>query len=179
MLKRLRRCCQTMLTRAGKIVYSGKAWSDDDCMADAQIAADVGRDAPQLRIVVGENNADLATTLTLLLDAEPDMQCVVTAASVAAVLRALDEHAPNAFVLDLSLDDGSSLPLIKILRERLPAAAIVVFTGHKNDLLNQQCVRVGANSVVVKTADFDELSAALRCAIRLGWTAPSSPHANG
>jgi DNA-binding NarL/FixJ family response regulator len=148
-------------------------------MADAQIAADVRRDEPQLRIVVGENNADLAMTLNLLLDAEPDMRCVVIASSIEAVLRAADEHTPNAFVLDLSLDDGSSLPLIKILRERLPAAAIVIFTGHKNELLNQQCVRAGANSVVVKTGDFDELSAALRRAAKLGWTPPTAPHANG
>jgi DNA-binding NarL/FixJ family response regulator len=149
-------------------------------MADARIAATVQqRDAPELRIVVGENNADLAMTLTLLLDAEPDMRCVVTASSVAAVVRAVDEHAPNAFVLDLSLDDGSSLPLIKILRERLPSAAIVVFTGHKNELLNQQCVRAGANCVVVKTGDFDELSAALRRAAKHGWAAPAGPHVNG
>jgi DNA-binding NarL/FixJ family response regulator len=140
-------------------------------MADAQ--------EKELRIVVGENNADLAMTLTLLLDAEPDMRCVVTASSVEAVVRALDEHSPNAFILDLSLDDGSSLPLIKILRERLPGAAIVVFTGHKNDLLNQQCVRAGANSVVVKTGDFDELSAALRLAAKHGWAAPAAPNANG
>jgi DNA-binding NarL/FixJ family response regulator len=149
-------------------------------MADLHILAGLQRsDERMLRILVGENNADLAMTLTLLLDAEPDMRCVVTASSVGAVLRAVEEHEPNAFVLDLSLDDGSSLPLIKILRERIPNAAIVVFTGHKNELLNEQCVRAGANSVVVKTGDFDELSAALRRAFKLGWAAPASPHANG
>jgi DNA-binding NarL/FixJ family response regulator len=125
-------------------------------------ASPVPRQDAELRILIGENNADLAMTLNLLLDAEPDMHCVETASSTAAVLGALAEHAPNAFILDLSLDDGSSLPLIKTLRERLPSAAIVVFTGHKNEMLNEQCVRAGANSVVVKTGDFDELTAALR-----------------
>jgi len=169
-----------MLTRGLEGVYSTKVRSDDSRMADAQIAASLPPgDESQLRIVVGENNADLAMTLTLLLDAEPDMHCVVTASSVEAVLRALDEHRPNAFVLDLSLDDGSSLPLIKILRERLPGAAIVVFTGHKNELLSQQCMRAGANSVVVKTGDFDELSAALRRAARHGWAVPAGPSVNG
>jgi DNA-binding NarL/FixJ family response regulator len=149
-------------------------------MAEAQIAPSTQAcDQRPLRIVIGENNADLAMTLTLLLDAEPDMHCAVTASSMAAVLLAVDEHAPNAFVLDLSLDDGSSLPLITILRARLPDAAIVVFTGHKNELLNQQCLRAGANGVVVKTGDFDELSAALRRAARQGYAAAASPHANG
>ena len=119
-----------------------------------------------LSIVVGENNPDLATTLCLLLETEPDMRCVAAVASNTAVLEAAEQHAPNAFVLDLSLDDGSSLPLISTLRERLPCAAIVVFTGYKNPALNEQCVRAGANAVVVKTGEIDELTGALRRAVR-------------
>jgi DNA-binding NarL/FixJ family response regulator len=115
-----------------------------------------------LRIVIGENNADLAVTLRLLLDAEPDMLCVATSSSISAVLASADEHSPNAFILDLSLDDGPSLPLISILHERLPGAAIVVFTGHKNELLKEHCLRAGADALVVKSGDFDELTGALR-----------------
>jgi len=119
-----------------------------------------------LSIVVGENNSDLATTLCLLLETEPDMRCVAAVASNSAVLEAAQQHAPNAFVLDLSLDGGSSLPLISTLRERLPRAGIVVFTGYKNPALNEQCVPAGANAVVVKTGEIDELTGALRRAVR-------------
>jgi two-component system, NarL family, invasion response regulator UvrY len=127
-----------------------------------------------LRIVIGENNADLAMTLNLLLNDEPDMHCVTTAGSTGAVLRAVDEHSPNAFILDLSLDDGTSMPLIGILRQRLPKAVIVVFTGHRNDLLSEQCVRAGANSVVVKSGEFEELTQALRGALSQGWRGATS-----
>jgi len=123
-------------------------------------------DSQRLRIVIGENNTDLAVTLGLLLDAEPDMLCVATGSSASAVLCAAEEHSPNAFILDLSLDDGSSLPLISILRQRLPTAAIVMFTGHKNELLKEHCLRAGADALVVKSGDFDELTAALRGAAR-------------
>jgi DNA-binding NarL/FixJ family response regulator len=123
-------------------------------------------DSQALRIVVGENNTDLAVTLGLLLDAEPDMVCVATGGSASAVLSALDAHAPNAFILDVSLDDGPSLPLITLLRQRVPGAAIVVFTGHRNELLTEHCLRAGADALVVKNADFEELTAALRQAAR-------------
>lgn len=129
-------------------------------------AAAVQSGAPALRIVIGENNADLALTLALLLDAEPDMMCVATAASARAVLAAVDEHAPNAFILDLSLDDGPSLPLIAVLRGRLPTAVIVVFTGHKNELLKEHCLKAGADALVVKAGEFEELTRALRGAAR-------------
>jgi DNA-binding NarL/FixJ family response regulator len=115
-----------------------------------------------LRLVIGENNADLATTLTMLFDAEPGIECVATAASGAAVLAALEAHSPNGFVLDLSLDDGSSLPLIATLRERSPRAVIVVHTGYNSDALEQRCLHSGADEVVLKTGDIDALTSALR-----------------
>jgi DNA-binding NarL/FixJ family response regulator len=133
-------------------------------MPDTRVdAAAAGHAEPKsLRIIIGENNTDLAMTLRLLLDAEPDMLCVATGASASAVLSSIDPHSPNAFILDLSLDDGSSLPLISKLRERLPSAVIVMFTGHKNELLKEHCLRAGADALVVKSGDFDELTAALR-----------------
>ena len=136
-------------------------------MAESMRADDAGfAQRAMLRVVIGENNADLATTLMLLLDAEPDIRCVATAASGAAVLVALESYAPNAYVLDLSLDDGSSLPLIATLRARQPQAVIIVHTGHRSELLVQQCVSTGADAVVLKTGDIDALTAALRQAAR-------------
>src|ERR1019366_8254556 len=114
-----------------------------------------------LRLFIWENNADLALTLTLLLNAEPDIRCVVPVSSTTAVLGALEAHSPNAFVLDLSLDDGSSLPLIATLRARAPRAVIVVYTGHKNQMLDEHCLRCGADAVVLKSGDIDTLTAAL------------------
>jgi len=136
-------------------------------MADTLVDTAASNAAPKpLRIVIAENNTDLAVTLGLLLDAEPDMQCVATGASASAVLSTLQQHSPNTFILDLSLDDGSSLPLIEKLRARLPKAVIVMFTGHKNELLKEHCLRAGADALVVKTGDFNELAATLRSAAR-------------
>jgi DNA-binding NarL/FixJ family response regulator len=126
-----------------------------------------GTESP-LRIVIGENNTDLATTVSLLLESEPDMSCCAAVSSGSAVLRTLEEHSPNAFILDLSLDDGPSLPLISTLRARVPQAAIVVFTGYRNPVLNEQCLQAGANEVVVKTGDIDALIDALRRAASHG-----------
>jgi DNA-binding NarL/FixJ family response regulator len=131
-------------------------------MGEAMAAGAIPAHEKSLRLVIGENNADLAVTLTLLLNAEPDIRCVATASSNAAVLGAFEAHSPNAFVLDLSLDDGSSLALISTLRARAPRAVIVVYTGHKNQMLDEHCLRAGADAVVLKTGDIDTLTAALR-----------------
>jgi DNA-binding NarL/FixJ family response regulator len=156
--------------------YSVSAERHNNEQGVARMAEPEGGVAPRdpsgerLRVVIGENNADLALTLTVLLDAEADMQCVASASSAAAILQTLEAHDPNTFVLDLSLDDGPSLPLISTLRARRPQAVIVVFTGHKNSMLDQHCLEAGANAVVLKTGEIDELTAALRrSAAQLGW----------
>jgi DNA-binding NarL/FixJ family response regulator len=131
-------------------------------MAETTDAGAMQAQQEVLRLIIGENNADLALTLTLLLNAEPDIRCLATASSTVGVLRALETHSPNGFILDLSLDDGSSLPLIATLRERAPRAAIVVYTGHKNHVLDEQCLRSGADAVVLKSGDIEQLTAALR-----------------
>jgi DNA-binding NarL/FixJ family response regulator len=115
-----------------------------------------------LQLVIGENNEDLAITLSMLLGAEPDIRAIATVGSNSAVLALLETHDPNAFVLDLSLDDGSSLPLITTLRARIPHAVIIVHTGYQNESLEEQCLKAGADDVVVKTGDIDTLTAALR-----------------
>jgi DNA-binding NarL/FixJ family response regulator len=122
-------------------------------------------DPHPIRILIGENNLDIATTLTMLLDAEPDMHCVGAVRTSQELLRIAEQETPNAFVLDLSLDDGSSMPLITTLRSRWTQAAIVVFTGHNNSLITDRCLNAGANSVVVKGGEFEELTTALRRAL--------------
>jgi DNA-binding response OmpR family regulator len=140
--------------KRAKTVETGRAFSYTRAM-------DATRDRP-MRIVIGENNADLAMTLQLLLESEPDMSILATAGSMRELRQIAVHQAPDAFILDLSLDDGPSMPLIEQLRAQLPQAAIIVFTGHSNDMLRTHCLQAGANEVLIKTGAIEELIAALR-----------------
>jgi DNA-binding NarL/FixJ family response regulator len=116
----------------------------------------------ELRILIAENNADLVATLRLLLECEPEMRVLGAARSGRELLRLAGELDPNAFIVDFSLDDGSSLPVVTQLRGQWPQAVIVIFTGYRNPVLNEQCRAAGADAVVVKTGEIEELTTALR-----------------
>jgi DNA-binding NarL/FixJ family response regulator len=118
--------------------------------------------ATPLRLLIGENNSDLVMTLRMLLESEPDMRVLGASGSGRELLRLADETDANAFIVDFSLDDGSSLPVVTALRRGRPSAAIVVFTGHRNPVINEKCMAAGADAVVVKSGDIEELTAALR-----------------
>ena len=114
------------------------------------------------QIGLGENNTDLATTLAQLLDMQPDMRCAGTAPSCSAVLQLAQQLTVDAWLLDLALDDGSSLPLIPVLRGIHPPAVIVVVTGLQSAQLTQQCLSAGADAVLTKDGQIQTLFAALR-----------------
>lgn len=114
------------------------------------------------QIGLGENNTDLANTLALLLDMQPDMRCAGTAARCSAVLQLAHQLTVDAWLLDLALDDGSSLPLIPALRDIHPSAVILVVTGLQSAQLTQQCLSAGADAVLNKDGQIQTLLAALR-----------------
>ena len=116
----------------------------------------------RLRIAIGENQADLAESLRLLIDLQDDMQCVGHAGSSSSLLALAAEQSPDLYILDLSLDDGSSIPAMKALREQQPHCAIVAFTGLANTALVEQCLLAGCDSVVAKAGNIDGLLAVVR-----------------
>jgi DNA-binding NarL/FixJ family response regulator len=115
-----------------------------------------------LRIVIGENNGDLAASLTALIDLQPDLRCVGRAATADGVLDLAERESPDAYVLDLTLDDGSAIPLIRTLRARQPDCAIIAFTGLGDPRLAEQCRAAGCDATLQKNGQVWALLATLR-----------------
>ena len=124
------------------------------------------RHTQRWNIGVGENQVDLAQVLALLLDMQADMRCSGSAATCAGVLQLAQAAAIDGWLLDLTLDDGSSLPLIAALRAAHPRAAIVVMTGLCSAAIDTSCLSAGADAVVPKDGQVLRLLAALRQHLR-------------
>lgn len=123
-------------------------------------------DAPaKYRIAVGENHPDLAESLCMLIDFQEDMQAVGHGSNTGALMAIETQSAPDAYVLDLSLDDGSSIPLMKALRSARADTVLIAYTGHSNPALTDQCHKAGCDLVVTKAGPVDELLDAIRKAL--------------
>ncbi|MET0292525.1 MAG: response regulator [Steroidobacteraceae bacterium] len=118
------------------------------------------------RIAIGENHPDLAESLCMLIDFQDDMQSVGHGSSTAAVLEIEAKSTPDAYVLDLSLDDGSSIPLMRSLRTAREDTVLIAYTGHSNPALSDQCRKAGCDLVLTKAGPVDELLDAIRDALR-------------
>ncbi len=116
-----------------------------------------------MRVMIAENHPDLSEVMERLIDAEPDMRCVGRTASANEVLSKARDCSADALVLDLTLHDGSGLPLLERLAAELPELKIVVYSGlaHSEEAA-RECKRRGAAEFVVKGSDFNVLIGALR-----------------
>jgi two-component system, response regulator RegA len=85
---------------------------------------------------------------------------VATADSIATGVRAA-AAAPAFAVVDLRLNDGSGLDVVKALRKARPGARIVMLTGYGNIATAVAAVKAGAVDYMPKPVDADAVERAL------------------
>ena len=81
--------------------------------------------------------------------------------SVAGGLAAVNDAAPAYAVIDLRLEDGNGLDVVKAIREKREDARTVVLTGYGNIATAVTAVKLGAVDYLSKPADADDVINAL------------------
>jgi DNA-binding NarL/FixJ family response regulator len=77
--------------------------------------------------------------------------------SIAAILTV---H-PDVVVLDVQLEGGSGLQVLRAVRQAAPDIAFVVFTNNANDLYRKRYLGEGAEDFLDKSSEFDRLVTAV------------------
>jgi len=81
--------------------------------------------------------------------------------SVADGLREIRADAPAYAVIDMRLEDGNGLDVVKMLNEQRPDSRVIVLTGYGNITTAVAAVKMGAVDYLAKPADADDIYAAL------------------
>ncbi|MDZ7823972.1 MAG: ActR/PrrA/RegA family redox response regulator transcription factor [Ahrensia sp.] len=86
---------------------------------------------------------------------------VELAESVASGLAKVKSASPAYAVVDLRLEDGSGLDVVRALHEKNPDAKVVILTGYGNIATAVTAVKLGAIDYLSKPADADDVFNAL------------------
>ena len=86
---------------------------------------------------------------------------VKEAKSVAEGLKIVKDTPPNFAVVDLRLEDGNGLDVIKELSKNKKDSRIVMLTGYGNLPTAVAAVKAGAIDYIAKPADADDVESAL------------------
>lgn len=92
------------------------------------------------------------------------MQVVGGGASPGECIAAILDGHPDVVVLDMHLQGGSGLEVLRAVRRSQPGIAFVVFSNHVLPPLAQRYLSEGASSVLDKTLDFLHLAEAIEAA---------------
>lgn len=117
-----------------------------------------------ITVLIVEDHAVVRHGLRFLLEQEDDLTVIAEAASGAAALAAARAHQPDVVLLDLFIPPPDGLTLLPLLRTEHPSTAIVVLTSSGDDEHVIAAIRAGALSYLHKTAEAEEITAAVRAA---------------
>jgi two-component system uhpT operon response regulator UhpA len=117
-------------------------------------------------IVLVDDHAIVREGFKRLIGLEPDLKVVAECRSADDAVEAVAQHRPDLVALDLSLPDGSGLPLIEHLRSVAPDTRIVVLSMHDGEPYVSEALRRGASGYVTKGVAPEELVAGLRAVMQ-------------
>ena len=100
--------------------------------------------------------------LTGVFSAQPDMEVLGAAATVAEAIAMYEETKPQVVVTDLQLQDGTGLDVVRHVRRHDSRAGLVVLTMHSGDDQIFAAMEAGASAFVGKDAPSSEVVKAAR-----------------
>src|SRR3990170_2608199 len=95
--------------------------------------------------------------LTGVFSAQPDMEVVGAAPTVAEAIAMYEQHHPQVVVTDLQLQDGTGLDVVRHVRRGDSQTGLVVLTMHSGDEQIFAAMEAGASAFVGKDAPSTEV----------------------
>jgi DNA-binding NarL/FixJ family response regulator len=115
-----------------------------------------------VRVLVCDDDPGIRTLLRYALGLEPDLEVVADAGDGHEAIDLAEQHRPDVILLDLAMPKMDGLEALPKLREVVPDARIVVFSGFQQSLLGKQAQELGAAAFVEKGTDPSTLADTIR-----------------
>ena len=113
-------------------------------------------------VLIVDDHPLLRDGLGKVLNQQVDFQVCGEAGEARSALTAIPKCAPDVVIVDLTMDDGNGLDLIRDIRAQHPRLPILVLSMHHENLYAERAVRAGAQGYVMKREPVGVVVDALR-----------------
>lgn len=116
----------------------------------------------KIRILLADDHALVRSGLIRLLEPSKDILVIGEAEDGEETIRKTKELKPDVVVIDLSMPKINGIEAAKIIRKECPESRVLVLTMHENEEYVYQIFRSGANGYILKNANRNEITTAIR-----------------
>lgn len=114
------------------------------------------------RILIVDDHPVVRQGLNQLISSEPDMELCGEARGVSEALRLVETTNPDLAVVDIALQDGSGIDLIKQIKANHENVKVLVSSMHDESLFAERAVRAGAMGYISKQEATEKIVKAIR-----------------
>lgn len=118
------------------------------------------------RVLIVDDHPIVRQGLKRMIETEPDMEVCGEAATEAQARRAIRELAPDIVIVDLALQEGDGLELVRDVHAHHPDVPMLVLSMHDETIYAERLLAEGASGYIMKQAAADQLLNALRAVLR-------------
>jgi len=123
---------------------------------------DVGAGQHRISVFLLDDHEIVRRGVRDLLTAEPDIDVVGEAGTMASALERMPALRPDVAVLDVRLPDGDGVSVCREIRSTLPATACLMLTSYGDDRALLGAIMAGAAGYVLKQTCGSDLVTAVR-----------------
>jgi two-component system, NarL family, response regulator DevR len=123
---------------------------------------DTSKGVAMVTVFLVDDHEVVRRGLTDLLSADPELDVIGEAGSVAQAMAQIPALRPDVAVLDVRLPDGNGIELCRDLLSRLPDLRCLMLTSFTSDEAMLDAILAGASGYVVKDIKGMELAKAIK-----------------
>ncbi len=109
-----------------------------------------------------EDNNTLRNSLTHLINAADDMQCVLSLSNLLNVVSEIKRNEPEIVLMDIGLPNISGIEGVQIIKENFKNIEVLMFTVFDDDEKIFEAIKAGASGYLLKKTPPAEILEAIR-----------------
>ena len=113
-------------------------------------------------VLLVDDHALLRTGVANIINQEPDLWVIAEAGNGVEAIDAYERYLPDVTLLDLRMPVMEGVEAVRRIRERHPAARVIVLTTYDTDEEISRALKAGAKAYVLKDISADDLVNCIR-----------------
>jgi DNA-binding NarL/FixJ family response regulator len=105
---------------------------------------------PKIKILLVDDHPLVREGVANLIHQQPDLEVCGEAGSQPQALQLIGTMQPDIAIVDISLENGSGLELMKSIKSMYPGVAMLALSMHDESLYAERALRAGARGYLMK-----------------------------